>query len=87
MSFINFFNLILFRLHFGFFFFCRTCPQQVSSTLDTNKYKFLTKFTLDDLEIVKGKIFLFVYIENWKDNYYLINIFCHKFNFTNKSNL
>lgn len=28
-------------------------PGSFSSTLDTNKYKFLTKIPLDDLEIVK----------------------------------
>ncbi|EAT46715.1 AAEL002100-PA, partial [Aedes aegypti] len=32
-----------------------TCPGSVASTLDTNKYKFLTKISLDDLEIVKCK--------------------------------
>lgn len=32
-----------------------TCPGSVASTLDTNKYKFLTKISLDDLEIVKSK--------------------------------
>ncbi|XP_053694272.1 uncharacterized protein LOC128742086 [Sabethes cyaneus] len=31
------------------------CPSSVVSTLDTNKYKFLTKISLDDLEIVKPK--------------------------------
>ncbi|XP_055549403.1 uncharacterized protein LOC129732498 [Wyeomyia smithii] len=31
------------------------CPGSVASTLDTNKYKFLTKITLDELEIVKSK--------------------------------
>ena len=31
-------------------------PGSFSSTLDTNKYKFLTKIPLDDLEIVKCKI-------------------------------
>lgn len=37
-----------------FFFFGRTCPGSVASTLDTNKYKFLMKIAIDDLEIVKG---------------------------------
>uniref|UniRef100_A0A1B0FJA0 DH domain-containing protein n=1 Tax=Glossina morsitans morsitans TaxID=37546 RepID=A0A1B0FJA0_GLOMM len=32
-----------------------TCPGTVASTLDTNKYKFLTKISLDSLEIVKTK--------------------------------
>uniref|UniRef100_A0A182NFZ3 DH domain-containing protein n=1 Tax=Anopheles dirus TaxID=7168 RepID=A0A182NFZ3_9DIPT len=32
-----------------------TCPGSVASTLDTNKYKYLTKISLDDLEIVKCK--------------------------------
>ncbi|ETN57724.1 hypothetical protein AND_010685 [Anopheles darlingi] len=32
-----------------------TCPGSVASTLDTNKYKYLTKIALDDLEIVKCK--------------------------------
>uniref|UniRef100_A0A182Q6G1 DH domain-containing protein n=1 Tax=Anopheles farauti TaxID=69004 RepID=A0A182Q6G1_9DIPT len=32
-----------------------TCPGSVASTLDTNKYKYLTKISLDDLEIVKSK--------------------------------
>ncbi|XP_054081829.1 uncharacterized protein Arhgef17_1 isoform X3 [Zeugodacus cucurbitae] len=32
-----------------------TCPGTVASTLDTNKYKFLTKISLDCLEIVKTK--------------------------------
>ncbi|XP_055604092.1 uncharacterized protein LOC129752331 [Uranotaenia lowii] len=32
-----------------------TCLGSVASTLDTNKYKFLTKISLDDLEIVKSK--------------------------------
>ncbi|XP_058821549.1 uncharacterized protein LOC131683523 [Topomyia yanbarensis] len=32
-----------------------TCPGSIASTLDTNKYKFLTKISLDDLEIVKSK--------------------------------
>lgn len=41
-----FFNFIL--------FFLRTCPTSVAQTLDTNKYKYLTKFSLDDAEIVKG---------------------------------
>ncbi|XP_033149839.1 rho guanine nucleotide exchange factor 17 isoform X2 [Drosophila busckii] len=31
------------------------CPVSVASTLDTNKYKFLTKISLDCLEIVKSK--------------------------------
>ncbi|KAH8281139.1 hypothetical protein KR054_012135, partial [Drosophila jambulina] len=31
------------------------CPGTVASTLDTNKYKFLTKISLDCLEIVKSK--------------------------------
>ncbi|TDG46198.1 hypothetical protein AWZ03_007406 [Drosophila navojoa] len=31
------------------------CPGSVASTLDTNKYKFLTKISLDCLEIVKSK--------------------------------
>ncbi|KAH8310855.1 hypothetical protein KR044_003245, partial [Drosophila immigrans] len=31
------------------------CPGSVASTLDTNKYKFLTKISLDCLEIVKTK--------------------------------
>ncbi|KAH8329800.1 hypothetical protein KR074_010416, partial [Drosophila pseudoananassae] len=31
------------------------CPGTVASTLDTNKYKFLTKISLDCLEIVKAK--------------------------------
>ncbi|XP_065364774.1 uncharacterized protein LOC135957872 isoform X2 [Calliphora vicina] len=31
------------------------CPGTVASTLDTNKYKFLTKISLDCLEIVKTK--------------------------------
>lgn len=30
-------------------------PGSITSTLDTNKYKFLTKISLDDLEIVKCK--------------------------------
>lgn len=34
--------------------FSRTCPGSVASTLDTNKYKFLMKIAIDDLEIVKG---------------------------------
>lgn len=32
-----------------------TCPGSVATTLDTNKYKFLTKISLDCLEIVKCK--------------------------------
>ena len=32
-----------------------------TSTLDTNKYKFLTKISLDDLEIVKCKLNLFLF--------------------------
>ncbi|XP_037942979.1 uncharacterized protein LOC119675833 isoform X2 [Teleopsis dalmanni] len=32
-----------------------TCPGTVASTLDTNKYKFLTKISLDCLDIVKTK--------------------------------
>ncbi|XP_037893680.1 uncharacterized protein LOC119639994 isoform X1 [Glossina fuscipes] len=32
-----------------------TCPGTVASTLDTNKYKFLTKISLDSLEIVKNE--------------------------------
>ncbi|EDV91134.1 GH15838 [Drosophila grimshawi] len=31
------------------------CPGSVATTLDTNKYKFLTKISLDCLEIVKSK--------------------------------
>ncbi|XP_055643721.1 uncharacterized protein LOC129779951 [Toxorhynchites rutilus septentrionalis] len=32
-----------------------TCPGSIISTLDTNKYKFLTKIPLEDLEIIKSK--------------------------------
>jgi hypothetical protein len=32
-----------------------TCPTSVATTLDTNKYKLLTKISLEDLEIVKCK--------------------------------
>lgn len=31
------------------------CPGTLASTLDTNKYKFLTKISIDDLEVVKGE--------------------------------
>ncbi|KAJ6636760.1 Rho guanine nucleotide exchange factor 17 [Pseudolycoriella hygida] len=32
-----------------------SCPVTLASTLDTNKYKFLTKIPIDDLEVVKAK--------------------------------
>ncbi|XP_037050154.1 uncharacterized protein LOC119084247 isoform X2 [Bradysia coprophila] len=32
-----------------------SCPVMLASTLDTNKYKFLTKISIDDLEVVKAK--------------------------------
>lgn len=31
-----------------------SCPGTLASTLDTNKYKFLTKILIDDIEVVKG---------------------------------
>lgn len=40
----------------GFFFFnYRSFASAVAATLDTNKYKFLTKMPLSELEIAKGK--------------------------------
>lgn len=39
-------------------YYSSTCPGTVASTLDTNKYKFLTKISLDCLEIVKSMYLL-----------------------------
>lgn len=52
--FIRFNILISLTINLVYVLF-RACPASVAQTLDTNKYKILTKITLDGLEIVKGK--------------------------------